>query len=305
MGRVEARLTSTSKLGWEEALVAAHALGRDELVRDIIGRIERCRPGCCRRPSGPTASASGRCSATTPTSASVPPRRVPRVRHGPAGGEVQTEHAECCSGGARPRGRGAARRGARGVRAAAGKALARAATRVRTGRGREVAGVSCPSLRYRERRGTEVLPRVRQRPRARLPDRAAPRTRRGRGSAASAATAFAGAAPPARRAELRPPSGAWSRSSSPTSSASPRFRGARLGGRRASSSRATSTPRQRLIELYGGTVEKFIGDAVMAVWGTPVANEDDAERAVRAALDLVAAVRLGELDPALARGRAC
>ena len=46
----------------------------------------------------------------------------------------------------------------------------------------------------------------------------------------------------------------------------------------------------RLIALYGGTVEKFIGDAVMAVWGTPAATEDDAERAVRAALDLVAAV---------------
>jgi len=46
----------------------------------------------------------------------------------------------------------------------------------------------------------------------------------------------------------------------------------------------------RLIGLYGGTVEKFIGDAVMAVWGTPIATEDDAERAVRAALDLVAAV---------------
>ena len=48
---------------------------------------------------------------------------------------------------------------------------------------------------------------------------------------------------------------------------------------------------QRLITRYGGTVEKFIGDAVMAVWGTPVANEDDAERAVRAALDLVDARR--------------
>jgi class 3 adenylate cyclase/tetratricopeptide (TPR) repeat protein len=47
---------------------------------------------------------------------------------------------------------------------------------------------------------------------------------------------------------------------------------------------------RRLIGVYGGTVEKFIGDAVMAVWGTPVATEDDAERAVRAALDLVAAV---------------
>src|SRR5262249_54000917 len=42
-----------------------------------------------------------------------------------------------------------------------------------------------------------------------------------------------------------------------------------------------------VIERYGGTVEKFIGDAVMAVWGTPVAQEDDAERAVRAALELV------------------
>src|SRR4029079_14319148 len=45
-----------------------------------------------------------------------------------------------------------------------------------------------------------------------------------------------------------------------------------------------------LIARYGGTVEKFIGDAVMAVWGAPVAMEDDAERAVRAAIDLVAAV---------------
>jgi class 3 adenylate cyclase/tetratricopeptide (TPR) repeat protein len=42
-----------------------------------------------------------------------------------------------------------------------------------------------------------------------------------------------------------------------------------------------------IIERYGGTVEKFIGDAVMAVWGTPVAREDDAERAARAALALV------------------
>ena len=45
-----------------------------------------------------------------------------------------------------------------------------------------------------------------------------------------------------------------------------------------------------VIDRYGGTVEKFIGDAVMAVWGAPAATEDDAERAVRAALDLVAAV---------------
>jgi hypothetical protein len=46
-----------------------------------------------------------------------------------------------------------------------------------------------------------------------------------------------------------------------------------------------------VIGRYGGTVEKFIGDAVMAVWGAPAAREDDAERAVRAALDLVDAVR--------------
>ncbi len=45
-----------------------------------------------------------------------------------------------------------------------------------------------------------------------------------------------------------------------------------------------------VIGRYGGTVEKFIGDAVMAVWGVPVAHEDDAERAVRAALDLLDAV---------------
>jgi class 3 adenylate cyclase/predicted ATPase len=45
-----------------------------------------------------------------------------------------------------------------------------------------------------------------------------------------------------------------------------------------------------IIGRYGGVVEKFIGDAVMAVWGTPAATEGDAERAIRAALDLVDAV---------------
>ena len=38
------------------------------------------------------------------------------------------------------------------------------------------------------------------------------------------------------------------------------------------------------IERAGGTVEKFVGDAVMAVFGAPVAHEDDAERALHAAL---------------------
>src|SRR5690606_29416367 len=45
-----------------------------------------------------------------------------------------------------------------------------------------------------------------------------------------------------------------------------------------------------VIDRCGGTVEKFIGDAVMAVWGVPVAHEDDAERAVRAGLELVDSV---------------
>ena len=54
-----------------------------------------------------------------------------------------------------------------------------------------------------------------------------------------------------------------------------------------------------VIERYGGTVEKFIGDAVMAVWGVPTAHEDDAERAVRAGLDLVEAVTAAGDDAGL------
>ncbi len=49
-----------------------------------------------------------------------------------------------------------------------------------------------------------------------------------------------------------------------------------------------------IVASHGGTIEKFIGDAVMAVWGAPIAHEDDAERAVRAAGAIVDAVgRLG------------
>jgi class 3 adenylate cyclase/tetratricopeptide (TPR) repeat protein len=62
---------------------------------------------------------------------------------------------------------------------------------------------------------------------------------------------------------------------------------------------------RRVVERFGGTVEKFIGDAVMAVWGAPTAREDDAERAVRAALDLVDAVAaLGEETGTGLRARA-
>ena len=59
-----------------------------------------------------------------------------------------------------------------------------------------------------------------------------------------------------------------------------------------------------VIARYGGMVEKFIGDAVMAVWGVPVTHEDDAERAVRAALELVEAVEaLGSETGAPLRAR--
>ena len=47
----------------------------------------------------------------------------------------------------------------------------------------------------------------------------------------------------------------------------------------------------RCIESYGGTVEKFAGDAVMAAFGIPQAHEDDAERAVRAGLGILEHVR--------------
>jgi class 3 adenylate cyclase/tetratricopeptide (TPR) repeat protein len=54
------------------------------------------------------------------------------------------------------------------------------------------------------------------------------------------------------------------------------------------------------LERFGGTVEKFIGDAVMALFGAPVAHEDDPERAVRAALAIREAIaEFNERDPGL------
>jgi class 3 adenylate cyclase/tetratricopeptide (TPR) repeat protein len=49
------------------------------------------------------------------------------------------------------------------------------------------------------------------------------------------------------------------------------------------------------IERHGGTIEKFIGDAVAALFGFPLAHEDDPERAVRAALDIVQRIRSDEI----------
>jgi class 3 adenylate cyclase/tetratricopeptide (TPR) repeat protein len=57
---------------------------------------------------------------------------------------------------------------------------------------------------------------------------------------------------------------------------------------------------KREIELFGGTLDKFIGDAALGVFGSPVAHEDDPERAVRAALAIADAIReLNQLDPSL------
>src|SRR5215210_6738589 len=56
-----------------------------------------------------------------------------------------------------------------------------------------------------------------------------------------------------------------------------------------------------VVERHGGTVEKFIGDEVMAVFGIPVVHEDDALRAVRSAQEMLAALRAlnEELSPPL------
>ena len=54
------------------------------------------------------------------------------------------------------------------------------------------------------------------------------------------------------------------------------------------------------LERFGGTVEKFVGDAVMAVFGAPVAHEDDPERAVRAGLRIIEAIaELNAVEAAL------
>ena len=72
-----------------------------------------------------------------------------------------------------------------------------------------------------------------------------------------------------QRRQRRDRSAGWCRCCSPTWSGSRRCPSIAIPRRSVSSSAATSIAAAPLIERYGGTVEKFIGDAVMAVWGTP------------------------------------
>ncbi len=139
-----------------------------------------------------------------------------------------------------------------------------------------------PVLWPGERGREEVLRRLRREARSRL------RRMRGRQRAGRRVLRRVRRRGSTRRRPCRPPrrrprpSGGSYRCSSPTSSASRRSpRIATPEEVRELLSRYFDTAR-RVIGRYGGTVEKFIGDAVMAVWGAPVAQEDDAERAVRA-----------------------
>ena len=89
-------------------------------------------------------------------------------------------------------------------------------------------------------------------------------------------------------------------SCSPTSSARRRAPSGSTPRTSARSSRPYHARLRHELERHGGTVEKFIGDAVVAVFGAPVAHEDDPERAVRAALAIQEAIaEMNEADPAL------
>ncbi|MGE3062709.1 MAG: adenylate/guanylate cyclase domain-containing protein [bacterium] len=56
----------------------------------------------------------------------------------------------------------------------------------------------------------------------------------------------------------------------------------------------------RIVDKYGGDIDKFIGDAVLVVFGAPVAHEDDPERAIRAALEMQKA--MATIEPVYAKG---
>ncbi len=172
--------------------------------------------------------------------------------------------------------------------------------------------MTCPACGRQNPAGIEVLRGVRRAPRPGLPRLRVPEPRGDRSSAGSAGTLLgapdrgrsrrvrrrsgdARSTPAVRDCGRRPATGPRAADRAAPGQR-PLRRPRRLHGRcpRTAIRRpsASSSPRyfdtaREIVERYGGTIEKFIGDAVMAVWGTPVAHEDDAERAVRAALELV------------------
>ena len=174
------------------------------------------------------------------------------------------------------------------------------------------ARMTCPSLRHAQRARPQVLRRVRHAARRRVRRLRHARIRPPPGSAASA-----GRPSPRRPPESPARGGAAARSPPAPRPAAGPIAERRLvtvlfadlvGFTALSEGRDPEAVRELLsryfelatdvIERYGGTVEKFIGDAVMAVWGAPVAHEDDAERAVRAASTWSTPSRaLGPRDP--------
>src|SRR5664280_1275341 len=148
-------------------------------------------------------------------------------------------------------------------------------------------------VRHGERRGAQVLPRVWRVTGGGMPDlrlaqpadrpvlrrvRRPPR-RRGHPGTPGAGPGSRGRRTPGRLRAVRGPGGLHDARRTPRRGGSPRPPLALL------------RPRARGRGRHGGTIEKFIGDAVMAVWGAPTSHEDDAERAVRTALEIVSEVR--------------